>query len=135
MQRSIRAGLSHRYETYEDPATDNLASFGLDFGLDFKHSLGEWGDWYTTLSYTPSFEDTGDYVISHESGISIPFNVQKDMKLSLKTGVETTTTLSQPLIVKLSIQSTFLDCHWTFNLDYPASADLYLRRLKIELCE
>ena len=88
-----RFGIAYRYENFrkttqskETPGNDE--SIGLDFGASFKQSLKKWGDWYSDVTYEPTFEDFQDYTVYHESGFSIPFNVQEDMLLSLKTGVE-----------------------------------------------
>jgi putative salt-induced outer membrane protein YdiY len=91
-----RFGIAYRFENFTEDRDDagvnhapsNDESIGLDFGASYKQSLNEWGDWYSDLTYEPTFEDFNDYTIYHESGISIPFNVQEHMLLSLKTGVE-----------------------------------------------
>ena len=88
-----RFGIAYRFKNYtknsdDDEELSDDESIGLDFGANYKQSLHEWGDWYSGVTYEPTFEDFKNYTAYHESGISIPFNVQEDMLLSLKTGVE-----------------------------------------------
>jgi hypothetical protein len=92
-----RAGLSFRSTSYSeliDPLTgldiapDNSNALGMDFGLNFKKSLGAWANWYTDITYTPTFEDFSDFIVKHESGIRVPLDVREGMKLALHTGVQ-----------------------------------------------
>lgn len=66
-----RAGISYRYEGYEDPLTEDVNSAGLDFGLNhryqFKNSL-----LVNRISYVPSFDDFGNYRVVHESYYELP---------------------------------------------------------------
>lgn len=78
-----RAGLLYRTEDLIDD--DSTESVGIDFGLNFKKVLFSDVSWYTNLSYSPAFEDFGNFTLEHESGLIIPFKTEFD--LSLKTGV------------------------------------------------
>ena len=79
-----RSGLQFREEQfYNDDTKDNV---GLDFGLDYEQQFFEKLKWYTELVYSPVFENLSDYLLTHESGLSIPFG--EDISLLLKSGVE-----------------------------------------------
>jgi putative salt-induced outer membrane protein YdiY len=93
----VRTGLSFRSTSFReviDPVTtnditpDNSNDLGMDFGLAFKKSMGAWADWYTDVTYTPTFEDVSDFILKHESGIRVPLDVREGMKLALHTGVQ-----------------------------------------------
>lgn len=80
-----RAGIQYRIEDYFDD--DDNDAIGLDFGLNFKTKITEKIKWFTNITFTPAFEDPqNDYDIKHESGISMPLDLDWDM--SLKAGVE-----------------------------------------------
>lgn len=66
------AGLSYRYEDYSDDTSEADGFPGLDFGLDLDWQFADWGKWVSSLSYIPSVDDFGDYLIEHESGVDIP---------------------------------------------------------------
>jgi hypothetical protein len=74
----FRAGLSYRYDTYNTvPATPNFASAGLNLGLVHRVDLAPWAVMHNTLSYVPSFKDTANYVIDHDSNLTMPFGGSK----------------------------------------------------------
>jgi putative salt-induced outer membrane protein YdiY len=66
------AGLSYRYDDYSDPGLDSDGYPGLDFGLNLDWQFADWGRLVTAVSYIPSLDDFGDYLIEHESGIDVP---------------------------------------------------------------
>jgi hypothetical protein len=66
-----RAGLSFRYEGYRTPGTPALKSAGLDFGLNHELTLAT-SKLVNRISYVPSFDDFGNYRITHESFYEIP---------------------------------------------------------------
>lgn len=68
------AGLSYRYESYLDSGLDSESFPGLDFELDLGWQFADWGRLSTQLSYLPSVDDFGDYLLEHESGIDIPLD-------------------------------------------------------------
>lgn len=66
-----RAGVGHRFEDYGDPATEEVNSFGLDFGLHHEYQFAN-AKLVNDLTYTPAFEDFGNYRAFHESYFEIP---------------------------------------------------------------
>lgn len=66
-----RAGLSYRYEAYNNPATPDVSSAGLDFGLYHEWELPN-SKIVNRLSYVPLFEDFGNYRFTHESFYEMP---------------------------------------------------------------
>jgi hypothetical protein len=66
------SGLSYRYESYTDEGLDSEGFPGLDFALQLDWQFAEWGKLVSTLAYLPSFDDFGDYLIEHDSGVNIP---------------------------------------------------------------
>lgn len=65
-----RAGISYRFENYS--TGEDFDSVGLDFGLINTYDFG-WGKMLNLINFTPSFDDLSNYVITHESTLSIPF--------------------------------------------------------------
>jgi putative salt-induced outer membrane protein YdiY len=78
---SLNGGLSHRLEQYE--VGDDLNAAGLDLGLKHQWQFADWGSVNTTISYTPTFEDFGNYRISHISDLDIPLGTSNAWKLRL----------------------------------------------------
>lgn len=66
------AGLSYRYESYSDDDMEDDGFPGLDFGLNLGWQFADWGKLVTKLSYIPSIDDFGDYLVDHESGVDVP---------------------------------------------------------------
>jgi hypothetical protein len=66
-----RAGLSFRYEGYKSPGTPDVKSAGLDFGLNSDMEFGN-SKLVTRIAYVPTFEDFGNYRLTHESYYQIP---------------------------------------------------------------
>jgi hypothetical protein len=66
-----RAGLSFRYEGYKNPVTTDVKSAGLDFGLNSDMEFGN-SKLVTRLSWVPTFEDFGEYRLTHESYYQVP---------------------------------------------------------------
>jgi hypothetical protein len=80
----FRAGLSYRYETYNTvPPTPNFASAGLNLALLHRVDLKPWAVMRNTLSYVPSFKNTSNYVIDHDSNLTMPFGGSKVWSLRL----------------------------------------------------
>ena len=75
------AGVSYRYESYIDPALEDDGFPGLDFGLNLDWQFADWGTLVTRLSYVPSVDDFGDYLIEHESGVDIPLGTADNWKM------------------------------------------------------
>jgi len=68
---TTRAGLSFRYEGYKNPATEDVKSLGLDFGLNHSLELAE-SRLVNRLSFVPAFDDFGNFRLSHESFYELP---------------------------------------------------------------
>lgn len=68
---TTRGGFSFRYEGYKNPLTTDVKSAGLDFGLTHELTLAN-SKLVNRLAYVPSFEDFGNYRISHESFYELP---------------------------------------------------------------
>lgn len=66
-----RAGVSFRYEGYRDPFTEDVKSAGLDLGLNSDMEFGN-SRLVTRIAYVPTFEDFGNYRLTHESFYQIP---------------------------------------------------------------
>ena len=66
-----RAGLSFRYEGYRSPGTEDVKSAGLDLGLNSDMEFGN-SKLVTRIAYVPTFEDFGNYRLTHESYYQIP---------------------------------------------------------------
>lgn len=66
-----RAGLSHRFESYGNPATDELNSAGLDLGLHHEYTF-KTSKMVNDLTFMPAFEDFANYRAVHESYYEIP---------------------------------------------------------------
>jgi len=75
------AGFSYRFESYTSVDRDgNLVNLedegfpGLDFALDHMWQFADWGKVITHISFVPSVDDFGDFLIDHESGVDIPLD-------------------------------------------------------------
>ncbi len=66
-----RVGLSFRYEGYKSPLTTDVKSAGLDLGLNNDMEFGT-SKLVNRLAYIPTFEDFGNYRVTHESYYQIP---------------------------------------------------------------
>jgi putative salt-induced outer membrane protein YdiY len=93
---TARAGLSYRYEGYNNPLTEDVRSAGLDFGIAHELTLAN-AKLVNRLSYVPAFDDFGNYRANHESFFEIPltapswklrFGVSNDYNSQPGVGVE-----------------------------------------------
>lgn len=66
-----RAGLGFRYEGYRDPATEDVKSFGFDFGLHHEYTFSD-AKLINDLTYVPAFDDFSTYRAVHESYFEVP---------------------------------------------------------------
>ncbi|HWA08668.1 MAG TPA: DUF481 domain-containing protein [Opitutaceae bacterium] len=66
-----RVGLSFRYEGYKNPATTDVKSAGLDFGLNHEFEFGR-SKLVNRIAYVPAFEDFSNFRLTHESSYEIP---------------------------------------------------------------
>jgi len=79
-----RVGLSFRYEGYTNPATEDVKSAGLDFGLNNEWEFGR-SKLVNRLAVVPAFADFGNYTVTHESFYEIPL-AKPAWKLRLGVG-------------------------------------------------
>jgi Protein of unknown function, DUF481. len=91
-----RFGLSYRYEGYGNPATEDVSSAGLDLGLNHEWTF-ENSRVVNRLSIVPTFDDFGNFRLSHESFYEIPLaapawklrlGISNDYNSEPGTGVE-----------------------------------------------
>jgi hypothetical protein len=80
---TARGGLSFRYEAYKNPATPDLNSSGLDFGLNHEWEFTG-SKLVNRLAYVPAFEDFGNFTLTHESYYELPL---ANPKWKLRIGV------------------------------------------------
>ncbi len=66
-----RAGISHRFESYGNPATEELNSAGLDLGLHHEYTFTT-SKMVNDITFMPAFEDFANYRAVHESYYEIP---------------------------------------------------------------
>ncbi|MET0263375.1 MAG: DUF481 domain-containing protein, partial [Rariglobus sp.] len=55
-----RAGLAFRYEGYENPATEDVKSFGLDLGIHHEYTFRD-SKLVNDITFIPTFDDFGNY--------------------------------------------------------------------------
>lgn len=68
---TVRTGLSYRYEGYGNPTTEDVSSAGLDLGLNHEWEFTN-SKVVNRLSYVPTFDDFGNYRLTHESFYEVP---------------------------------------------------------------
>lgn len=86
-----RSGISYRFENYS--TGEEFDSVGLDFGLINSYDFG-WGKMLNLVSFTPSFDDLANYVITHESTLNIP--VDGGERWTMRFGVKNDFTSEPP---------------------------------------
>jgi hypothetical protein len=104
----VRAGLSYTYESYANGTT--FDSPGLDFALIHSYQFKN-GKLANSLTYTPSFEDFGNYRVHHESTYEMPITASM---WKLKMGISNDyTSMPQPGIERLdTLYFTSLILNW-----------------------
>jgi hypothetical protein len=104
----VRGGLSYTYESYANGT--NFDSPGLDFALIHSYQFKN-GKLANNLTYTPTFEDFGNYRIHHESTYEMPITASL---WKLKMGVSNDyTSMPQPGIERLdTLYFTSLILNW-----------------------
>jgi hypothetical protein len=104
----LRGGLSYTYETYANGT--KFDSPGLDFALIHSYQFKS-GKLANNLTYTPTFEDFGNYRIHHESTYEMPITASL---WKLKMGVSNDyTSMPQPGIERLdTLYFTSLILNW-----------------------
>jgi putative salt-induced outer membrane protein YdiY len=66
-----RAGLSYRYDSYENPLTPEVNSLGGDFELNHEWIFGI-SHLVNKLAFVPVFENLNNFIFTHESYYEIP---------------------------------------------------------------
>lgn len=104
----LRAGLSYIYESYANGT--NFDSPGLDLGLIHSYQFKN-GKLANSLTYTPTFEDFGNYRVHHESTFEMPITASMwKLKLGLTNDY---TSQPQPGIDRLdTLYFTSLILNW-----------------------
>jgi putative salt-induced outer membrane protein YdiY len=98
----FNGGFSHRYEAYEDDTSESLV--GLDFGLQHKIELGTFAVATTNLTYTPAFEDMGNFRASHRTDVDVPLGGTQSWKLRLSLDNQYS---SQPTGLQKKLDTTY----------------------------
>lgn len=94
----VRFGLSYLYESYTNGNT--FDSPGLDFGLIHSYTFSN-GKIASLITYTPTFEDFGNYRVHFESAYEVPITAAL---WKLKLGVNGDyTSMPQPGIEKFDL--------------------------------
>ena len=68
---TLRGGISYRYERYGNPTTEDVNAAGLDLGLNHEWEF-ENSRLVNRLAIVPTFEDFGNFTLTHESYYEIP---------------------------------------------------------------
>lgn len=68
---TLRTGVSYRYEGYGNPATEDVSGAGLDLGLNHEWELED-SRIVNRIAFVPTFEDFGNFRLTHESFYEIP---------------------------------------------------------------
>jgi putative salt-induced outer membrane protein YdiY len=80
----FRTGLSYRYDVYStDPETQNYSSAGANFALVHRLNVSPWFVMHNSLSYMPSFKDTNNCIIDHDSNLAMPLAGMKMWSLRI----------------------------------------------------
>lgn len=66
-----RLGVAFRYENYQNPATPDVKSLGLELGINNEMEFGD-SKLVNRITYDPSFNDFSNFRIIHESFYEIP---------------------------------------------------------------
>jgi hypothetical protein len=77
---SANAGLSYRYETYEDGSPDN-SNVGIDTGLQHFYRMDNRFELNNELTFVPSLEDFANYLVTQHSWVDFPLGASKLWKV------------------------------------------------------
>jgi len=80
---TARAGLSYRYEDFSNPATQDLAALGGDFGLANVMQL-RGNSLVNRVTYVQAFDQARTYRLTHESYFELPTSLTR---LRLRLGL------------------------------------------------
>ncbi len=78
-----KLGASYRYEDFKDNSVNK--AWGLNLSLEHYWKFAEWGKMTNELTFTPSIEETDEFLLEQDSGINIPLG--KTDKWSLRFGL------------------------------------------------
>ncbi|MDE3083804.1 MAG: DUF481 domain-containing protein [Verrucomicrobiota bacterium] len=70
---TVRLGLAYRFDDYKNPATADVNSAGLDFGVEHDWEFSD-SRLVNRLSIVPAFQNLHDVVATHESFYEIPLH-------------------------------------------------------------
>jgi hypothetical protein len=101
----FRTGFSYRYETYSTtPSTPDFSSAGASLALVHRLNVSPWFVMHNSLSYMPSFKDTANFIIDHDSNLTMPLATSKTW--SLRVGVTNEFT-SKPVDANKRLDTTY----------------------------
>jgi hypothetical protein len=69
-----RSGLSYRYESYEDPNTPSIKSFGLDLGAHHEIKFSD-SKMVNDITFVPAFSEFSNYHAIQESYFEMPLSM------------------------------------------------------------
>jgi len=76
-----RVGLAYRYESYLDNTSEEFP--GIDMGLSLNWQMTEWATLNSEITYLPSFEDFGSYIVKQDTGVEMPVGLSDRWVLRL----------------------------------------------------
>jgi hypothetical protein len=101
----FRAGFSYRYETYDTkPNTPDFSSAGANLALVHRLNVSPWFVMHNSLSYMPSFKDTANFIIDHDSNVTMPLATSKAWSLRIGMTNEFT---SKPVDANKRLDTTY----------------------------
>ncbi|MBN2069743.1 MAG: DUF481 domain-containing protein [Opitutales bacterium] len=78
-----RLGLAYRYEDYT--ASDSEEFPGFDVGLHMDWGISQWANLVSDVTYLPSVEDFGSYILRQDTGLEMPLSMSN--RWILRVGV------------------------------------------------
>lgn len=79
-------GLAYQYSDYSTGVSEDL--MGLDFGLAHHYEFENLLITETTLSYIPSIEDAGEFILEHSSWVQVP--IAGGGRWNIRAGIDNT---------------------------------------------
>jgi putative salt-induced outer membrane protein YdiY len=76
-----RLGLAYRYESYFDDSSEEFP--GIDVGLDLEWQMTQWATLNSEITYLPSFDDFGSYILKQDTGVEMPIGLSERWMLRL----------------------------------------------------
>ena len=78
---AFRAGAAFRYESYEAQSMGDFDDPAIDFGLEHSHRFSEFLSIESDVTYVPSIEDFGNYLLTQDSALVVPLGKKSPWKL------------------------------------------------------